>query len=225
MRTLLTALLAAALGPIAQPTMAQAASEPASAAKKELVARVLKLQQPGIEQLGRSLAEEPALRIAAPVRAAITRLPQDKRDAVAKQIEADVQRYADEMVPLVRSRAIALAPDTLGPLLEQRFTEDELRQVIALLESPVNAKLAAVANEMQRALGTRIVADVRGQLEPRFRTLEQTIEGRLRTAMAASGGGGPTGGAAAPAGSGASGPAGGGMRPPARPGPASSAPR
>jgi len=181
--------------------MAQTAApaEPVSAAKKELVARLLKLQQPGIENLGRTLAEQPAVQMAAPVRAAIARLPEDKREAVARAIEADVQRYADEVVPHVRERAVALAGGTLGPLFEQRFTEDELRQIIAMLESPVNLKYQAMSGEMQRALGTKLVADVRGNVEPKFKALEQSIQSRLRAATAAPAAPGPSGAASAAA--------------------------
>ena len=49
---------------------------------------LLSLGMVGAQDLGRTLAEQPAMQLAAPVRAAIARLPQDKRDAVAQQIEA-----------------------------------------------------------------------------------------------------------------------------------------
>lgn len=180
------AVLAAGLCLLAPAAFAQAA-EASSAAKKELVARVLKLQQPGVENLGRQLAEQPALQLAAPVRAAIARLPQDKREQVARQIEGDVQKYAEEVVPIVRDKAVALAPATLGPMLEQRFTEDELRQLIAILESPINARYQALGLEMQRALGSKLVAETRATVDPKFKALEQSIQTRLRAAFAAAG--------------------------------------
>lgn len=182
----LAAALAAVLCLLAPAAFAQAA-EASSAAKKELVARVLKLQQPGVENLGRQLAEQPALQLAAPVRAAIARLPQDKREQVARQIEGDVQKYAEEVVPIVRDKAVALAPATLGPMLEQRFTEDELRQLIAILESPINARYQALGLEMQRALGSKLVAETRATVDPKFKALEQSIQTRLRAAFAAAG--------------------------------------
>jgi hypothetical protein len=176
--------------------LAQAASEPAaapvSAAKKELVAKIIKLQQPGVENLARQLVEQPVLQLSAPVRAEIGRLPQDKREAVARQIEADVRRYADEAMPIVRDRAMALAPATLGPMIEQRFTEDELRQLVSILESPVNARYQALGMEMQRALAGKIVAETRAAVEPKAKALEQGIQSRLRAAGA---GGGAAGGA------------------------------
>jgi hypothetical protein len=153
-----------------------------------LVARVLKLQQTGIENLGRTLAEQPAQQVIAQVRQAMARVPQDKREALAREIEADVRKYVEDAVPIVRDRAVALAPQTLGPLLEQRFSEAELRQIIAMLESPVNAKYQAMAGEMQRALGSRLVAETRAAVEPRFKALEDAVNNRLRAALPPAGG-------------------------------------
>ena len=177
------ALLAGAL-------QAQTPAAESSPAKKELVARVIKLQQPGLENIGRQLVEQPWLQMAEPVRAALGRLPQDKRESVAREIESDVRRYAEDAVPVVRDKAVALAPSTIGPLLEQRFTEDELRQLIAILESPINARYQALGQEMQRALITKVVAETRAAIDPKVKALEQSIQTRLRTAA---------GGASAPA--------------------------
>lgn len=181
---------------LAAPAHAQAPTnaEAGSPAKRELAAKVLKLQQSAIESLGRQIAEQPAAQLAAPVRAAVMRLPEAKREAVARQIDADLQRYAEEVVPIVRDRAVALAPATLAPMIEQRFTEDELRQLVAFLESPIHARYQALGLEMQRALGNKVVAETRAIVEPKYKTLEQNIGARLRAvvgegAPAAAGGG------------------------------------
>jgi signal transduction histidine kinase len=174
------ALLAAVVAGVAVPASAQQAAD---GAKKELVARVLKLQQAGLEQLGRALAEAPAQQMVAQARAALQRAPAEKRDAVARELDAEVRKYLDETVPLVRERAVALAPSTVAPLLEQRFTEDELRQIIAILESPVNAKFQQLAPEMQRALGDRLVAETRGLVEPKAQALRRAMTARIEAAV------------------------------------------
>ena len=151
-----------------------------SAAKKELVARVLLLQQPGIESLGTNLAAAPAMRLRQPAAAALQqRVAADKREAVAREIEADVRKYLDETTPIMRSQAVKLAPSTYGAMLEERFSEDELRQIVALLESPVNRKFMSLMPEMQRALAEKLVGETRATIEPKVRTLEQTVSGRL----------------------------------------------
>jgi len=150
-----------------------------SPAKKELVAKVLKLQQPGIEAMARGMAEQPAMQMMQQAGAALQRLPAERRDAVARDIEADMRKYAEETVPLVRERAVKLAPSTIGPLLEERFTEDELKQVIAILESPVNRKFQGMAPDMQRAIGEKLIAEVRPLVEPKLRALDQSVGKRL----------------------------------------------
>jgi uncharacterized protein len=173
-----------AAAPAPAPTAAPAAPAapaalPSSPAKKELVAKILKLQQPGIEAMGRGMAEQPAGQLLQQAASALPRLPAEKREAIARDIEADLRKYADETVPLVSARAVKLAPSTLGVLLDERFTEDELKQVVALLESPVNRKFQGMSGDMQRALSEKLVAEMRGEIEPKVRALEQSVIRRL----------------------------------------------
>ncbi|MDP2004367.1 MAG: hypothetical protein Q8K45_01715 [Rubrivivax sp.] len=170
---------AVALSFAAADTARAQAAAPASAAKKELVARVLQLQQPGIEAMARQLAEQPARQLLQGASQQLQRLPTERREAVARDIEADVRKYVDEAAPIVRDRAVKLAPSTIGALLEERFTEDELKQIIATLESPVNRKFQGMAGDMQRAIGEKLVAETRGEIESKVRALDQTVARRL----------------------------------------------
>ena len=148
--------------------------------KKALVARILKVQQPGIEGLSRSMAERPAIALMDRAGPALTeRVAADKRDAVAKEIQADVKKYLDEAVPLVTSRAVKLAPTTIGPLLEEKFTEDELKQVAAFLESPAINKFQQLSGDMQKVLAEKLLADTRGVIDPKVVALEQSVSKRL----------------------------------------------
>lgn len=157
---------------------AQTAAAP-SAAKKELIAKVLAFQQPGIESLARALVEQPAARMMQGAGAALQQVPVDKREATAKAIEADVRKFVDEASALTRDKAIQLAPTTIGPMLDEKFNEDELKQLIAWFESPVNKKYQQMGGEMQNALGQKLVAEMRGTIEGRLKTLEQGVAKRL----------------------------------------------
>jgi len=153
---------------------------PSSPAKKELVARILKLQQPGIETMARGLVEQPAIELMGNAANALpARVPKDKQDQVAKDIQADARKYVDEATPIVRDRAIKLAPGTIGTMLEERFTEDELKQIVGIIESPVYGKFQHMGDEMQRALIEKVVTDTRTIIEPKVRVLEQTVAKRL----------------------------------------------
>ncbi len=174
-RNLLCALLLAA-GTLAQ---AQTAVPPS---KQALVDKLLKLQQPGIEQAARSIVERPAGQMMQEVgRLLQTQFPPEKREAIGKSIEADAKRYVDEAFPPVRDRALALAPSTLGATMADKFTEDELKQLVAWFESPVYKKFQQVSGEMQSAYMQKLVADARPIIEPKLQTLEQQV----RTALGA----------------------------------------
>ena len=158
-------------------TTVQAQSTPA---KKEAVARILKVQQPGIENMARVLVQDSVAPLMDAAGVALQqRVAADKREATAKEIQADLRKYADETTALVKDRAVRLAPTTVGPVLEEKFTEDELKQLATMLESPVLAKFNAAGNDIQRILIEKVVADTRGQVEPRLKALEDTITKRL----------------------------------------------
>ena len=167
---LLVALLSAAFG-------AQAQSTPA---KKELAARIVKLQMPGIEGLARSLAEQPAVALLERAGQILpARVPPERQEAVGKEIQADVKRFVDEAVPIVRDRAVKLAPTTIGAVLEEKFTEDELRQVVSVMENPAWIKFQQLGPDMQKPLMEKLITETRPQVEPKIKALEQSIAKRL----------------------------------------------
>ena len=164
-------------------TMAHAESTPA---KKELIAKMLQLQAPASEALARQLAEAPAMRLMQQVGPALQfRVAPEKREALAKDIQGDMKKYVDEAVPLLRERAGKLAPTIVGPMLEEKFTEDELKQLIAFLESPVQKKLAQLNGDIQKSLSEKLVAETRGVIEPKVKVMEQAISQRVSQAVAA----------------------------------------
>ena len=159
------------------PTQPQAASTPA---KKALVARILKVQQPIIENISRAMAERPAQAVMEKAGLALTNsVPADKRDATAKDVEVLVKKYLDEAVPLVTSRALKLAPTTVGALLEDKFSEADLKQLATFLESPAYVKYQQLSGEMQKVLIEKLLADTRGAIEPKVVALDQAVGKRL----------------------------------------------
>lgn len=179
--------IAIAAGLLAATLAAQAQTTPAaSAAKKELVAKILKLQQGGIEGVARQLVQQPVAQLMQQAGPALQqRVAADRRQAVAADIQADARKYVEEMSPVAIEKATKLAPSVIGPMLEERFSEDELKQLITIIESPVNRKYQAMGGEMQKALGEKLVAEMKATLEPRLRTLQQGMAARM--APAASG--------------------------------------
>ena len=170
------------------PPASSAAAQPvpATPAKKALVARILKIQQPVIEGLSRDMAERPAQAVMEKAGMALSNsVPADKREATAKDVESLVKKYLDEAVPLVTSRALKLAPTTVGTLLEDKFSEADLKQLITFLESPVYNKYQKLGGDMQKVLLEKLLADTRGTIEPKVVALDQAVGKRLGVNMPA----------------------------------------
>jgi len=180
-------VLAASAGAQTAPAPAAPATPAVSAAKKQLVAKVLDILKPGIDNLANGLAAAPALNLRQQLGQVLQqRVAPERREALAKDLEADLRKFVEETGPMMRDRAWKLAPSTMGVLFEERFTEEELRQLVVMLESPLYRKYHGMGNDFQRALGDKLLAETRPTLEPRWKALEQTVMRRLTPPDAAS---------------------------------------
>ncbi len=144
--------------------------------KSALVKQFVDLQRPGIESLARGLVEQSSTPIAQAGSAYLqTQVPAEKREAAAKAADAELKKYFDESYPIVRDKAVQLAPGALGPLLEQNFTEDELRQLVAWISSPLSKKYQDLNPKMQTALTEKLVAETRASIEPKMKVLDENV--------------------------------------------------
>lgn len=156
---------------------AAAWSQPASDKKKELIARVLQLQ---VAEISRALVEQPAMSILQQALQAVReRLPADRREAASKRIQDSTRRFVDEATPLLRERAQKLAPSTLGVALDQKFSEDELRQLVGWLDSPVSRKYQQLSAELQSDFAQKLIADARPLMDPKLKQLDDSIRSTL----------------------------------------------
>lgn len=115
---------------------AQAATAPVSPAKQALVDQVLKLWNP--DYIGQSMLQVPVGDAVQQARAMLQgRAAPEKRDAAMNDIVGEAKQFMAEATPITKGSADKLIPTTIAPLLAERYTEDELKQLIAILESPV----------------------------------------------------------------------------------------
>lgn len=153
--------------------------------KKDVIEKILAQQRSGIEALADSLAEQSAAPIITQIGPALAaRVAPQRRQAVADEMKVDVRKYVDEASALLRERALKLAPATVGRQLDERFSEDELKQLLAILESPINRKYQQLGAEIQKSLVERLVADARSQIDPKLKALDESLVRRLNSAAA-----------------------------------------
>ena len=164
-------------------SQAQSTSSPA---KKELTQKLLRMQQSDFEGLAGALAEQSVAQFGQQAGAVLqNRVPAEQRDVVAKEIQAEFRKFGADVNPLLRERVVKLAPSVVGPVLEAKLSEDEIRQLISALESPGFRKFQQLSPEMQRTLREKLVADTKTLVEPRIKALEQAVTAKLNKAMQA----------------------------------------
>lgn len=149
--------------------------------KDQLVQRLLELWH--VENVGITMLHGPvdkSLRDALAVSQG--RVPPERREGVLKDIAADAQKFYDETEPMVKATTKKLAQSTVAPILAAKFTEAELRQIIAILESPVKKKFEDSTPEMQKALGLKVADEMKDTITPKMEALQKKIGERLKAA-------------------------------------------
>lgn len=163
-------------------TIAHAEPTPA---KKALINKVLELQRPAIDMSSRGMIEQPAMMMMQRAAQVIqARVAPDKREALAKDIQGDLRKFVDDSSVLVREKATKLMPTTMGAALDEKFTEAELKQLVTALESPAYRKFQSSGVELMKTLTDKLLPEVRPELDPKFKALEQGISKRLEAAVA-----------------------------------------
>jgi hypothetical protein len=158
---------------------AQGAASPEKLALAKRVAARMPMENVGMGMLQKPVVE--ALRQAKIV--IDNRVPADRQKAALADVTADANHFLEEEVPIVKASTKNLVDNSVVPLLAQRFTEDELKQLIAILESPVKAKFEAMAPEIEKTLGEGVAKANQAQINPKLTELQNKIGLRLRAAV------------------------------------------
>ncbi|RZK99553.1 MAG: hypothetical protein EOP36_18970 [Rubrivivax sp.] len=163
--------------------------------KKELVQKLMLSQQPLIDNAAQNLAEQPARQMVASAKQVLSQaVAPEKREATAKLVDAEIKKYLDSAGPLFKASASKLGASTVAPALEEKFTDDEIKQLTTILESPVLKKYqAALPDLIGPAFLEKVVLDVRPQLDPKLQAMQTNLRNILDTASGGklSGGQGP----------------------------------
>lgn len=182
--SLALALSLSALGALsAQATVPAATNQVAPAQTKEqLVQHLLQLWH--VESVGLTMLRAPVEESLRQSRSLLQgRVSSETQAQAMKDIEAYAQEFMNKEAPGVLDRSKKLIPTTVTPILMAKFTEEELLQIIALLESPVKAKFEALVPELQKALGQKMALDEGPEIKPKMEALQTRIGLRLRAAV------------------------------------------
>ena len=149
--------------------------------KAQLIDHLLTLWHP--EDVVVVMVQRPAVDAVQQARIALQgRVTAERRDATLKDIAVDVQKYIDEATPIARDTARKQLATSVIPMLASQFSEEELKQIIAILESPVKKKFESLIPQMERALGQKVAAESREAIDPKMQALTKAVGLKLRAA-------------------------------------------
>ena len=161
--------------------------------KKELVQKLISIQQASLESTAKGLAEAPARQLVAAAQPILVQaVAPEKREATAKLVDAEIKKYLDAAGPIVRASTIKMSQGAISTAIDEKFTEDELKQLVVMLDSPVLKKYQTVLPDLSKALVEQVVQDARPQVDPKLQATQEAIrkildkatDGKLRQAAA-----------------------------------------
>lgn len=157
-----------------------------SASKKALIDKIVSLQTQALaDSLSGAILQGPLSQLTQAGRAALQQVPADKREATGKAMDVELKKFIDENTSYLKDKIAKSVPATSSALLDERFSEDELKQVLAWAESPLSQKFAASAMELQKVLAQKVMTEAGPTLDGRFKTLNANLAKQLGMAVPA----------------------------------------
>jgi hypothetical protein len=176
----MTALLVAAGLTLAGSACAQA-TPGVPPEKQALVNRVL--AKMALDTVGLQMLQAPVAEMLRQSRVVVTsRVPAEKQEAVMKDITAEASKFLEQEAPPLRASTQAVVKSSVAPLLAQKFSTEELKQLADVLESPVLAKFETLVPEMKKTVGDNVAKANAAQIQPKMTELQNSVGLRLRAA-------------------------------------------
>ena len=129
----------------------------------------------------------------------IGQMPAAKQDAAIKTLDAELKKYEADATQIITAQATKSKGDALVSAYAERFSEDELKQLVALMEAPIFKKYQSIAPELGNAYVKSIVDGARDRITQRSKAFDATAEKITGSAPSGAPAGGPTSAPAAPA--------------------------
>ncbi|WP_213359394.1 DUF2059 domain-containing protein [Brachymonas denitrificans] len=160
------ALALAALA-VSAPVQAQ------DATRKELATRIVNLQKAhDMDALIAQLASSATQTVVSTWLPKLDQVPQARQKAAADLLDAELKKFNDDNVRTIKARNERVSLDVLVPAYAERFTADELRQLVAFMESPVIKKYYAANPQLANMLAQKLVDATRADVEARIKAFD-----------------------------------------------------
>ena len=116
-------------------------------------------------------------------------VPPARQKDVRDKLDVEHKKFADNTHKAIDAQVSKAAEAALVPVFMDKLSEDEMKTIIAYMESPASAKLQALGADATDAWAKRIIEATRSQVEAGAKTFESAAN-RIVGAAGGSGSGG-----------------------------------
>ena len=102
----------------------------------------------------------------------VSQLPEAKQQSVINAMDAELKKYNDDALKLITAQATKVRSDALLNAYIERFSEDELKQLVTLMEAPVFKKYQSVGPDLGGIYIKAIVDGTRSAVEARSKVFD-----------------------------------------------------
>ncbi len=173
--------------PIAAPAASASQAPFAADPKLEWASKVVALQQgPDMDRLVANLAggttQDMINNWQPRLQANVAKAQQAK---VTTELNAELQKYSDEVSKIIRSKLQQVGADALVPAYMERFTLEELKQIAGFLEAPAIRKYQSIAPELGSIFTSKLVEVSRAEVIARAKLFDEAASRIVGPAPAA----------------------------------------
>jgi uncharacterized protein len=142
-------------------------------AKRELAAKVASLQQgPEMDRMLQQLARASTEPLVANWAPRLQTVPQAKQKQISESLNGELKKFDQDALKIFSSKVGKVSTDNLVGAYMEKFSEDELKQLVGLLEAPVFKKYQSASPDLGNLFVQKLIDASRPELEARAKTFD-----------------------------------------------------
>ena len=142
-------------------------------AKRPLAVRAVAAQDgPEMDRMLAQLADSATQQMIGNWDERVANLPAAKQQSAIAALDAELKKFNDDTLKLITAQAPKARNEVLVGAYAERFSQDELKQLVALLEAPVFKKYQTTAPELGNMFVKAIVDGTRDQVTARSKVFD-----------------------------------------------------
>ena len=115
-------------------------------------------------------------------------VPPARQKDVRDKLDVELKKFVDSTRKTVEAQVSKSAEASLVPVYMEKFSEDELKTIVAYLESPVSAKFMNVAGEATNGWAKKVVESTKSSVEASAKSFDSAA-GKIVQSGGGNGGG------------------------------------